>query len=564
MLIATPRRALVAALLLALLMGSLPLSASGQAPPPQSPTADNPILRENALPGGSQWERVSAVGPHTGLDHPEGNVAEGSAGPDAVDHWEVPPIHGYADRISVEAGDTVRFYVSTAAPRFDLHVNRMGWYGGLGGREVHAAFGLVGTEQPIPEPDPATGLIAANWLPSHALTISYDWVSGVYLVRLLAANEARDIGYILFVVRNDGQPADFVYKLPVNTYQAYNNWGGKSLYDYNSVGGRATKVSFDRPYSQWDGAGQFFDWDYPTIRWLEREGYNVTYITDVDAHTGNTYITGRRVLLSAGHDQYWSREMRESWEAARDIGRSLAFLGGNTAYWQVRYEPSARGVANRVLVCYKQATLDPLNGTDNARVTVAFRTEIVNRPENALLGVQWEATTGFGNTFPYVVQAADHWIFDRTGAQPGEAWSAVVGAEVDRAVDSPTTPRGLVVLSASPVVDLQGRTVVANSTYYRQGGMVFAAGTVDWAWGLDDWRAPGLVDARLQRVTANVLDAFRQGRPPREAPAARPAAADAFPWLLLAAGLLLPLLGVAGAFWYLRRRTSKRYDPWAE
>ncbi len=536
----------------ALLVAGLAPPAAAQTPTP--PAADNPIVRENRLPGSTQWQRVSPRGLRTGLDHPEGNLPEASA-TEAVEQWERPPIAGYADRVSVVPGDTIRFYVSTTAPQFDLNVHRMGWYAGLGAREVHAAYGLIGLEQPVPEPDPATGLLALNWLPSYSLVIPFDWVSGVYLVRLLATNEAHDVGYILFVVRDDHQPADFVYKLPVNTYQAYNNWGGKSLHAYNSTGPPATHVSFDRPYSQWDGAGQFFDWDYPMIRWLEREGYNVTYITDVDAHTGTGWLTGRRALLSVGHDQYWSKEMRDHWEQARDVGRSLGFFGGNAAYWQVRYEASARGGPHRVLVCYKEARRDPLSGRDNSRVTVAFRSEVVGRPERTLLGAEWESTIGLGTTYPYVVAAADHWVFDGTDAAPGQAWSAIVGAEFDRAPAPADRPPGLVVLSASPVVDVHGRPAVANSTYYRQGGMVFAAGTVDWAWGLDDWRMPGLVDPRLQRVTANVLAAFRAGRPPREA--AAPSAADApVPWVVVAVAALVPLASAGALLWRRRRATA--------
>src|SRR5438105_15445589 len=111
-------------------------------------------------------------------------------------------------------------------------------------------------------------MLEANWRPTYSLVIPKDWTSGVYLVRLLATDAQQEAGYIVFVVRDDDQVADFVYRVPVNTYQAYNNWGGKSLYPQNSIGERATKVSFDRPYAQWEGAGSFFDWDFPMIRWL--------------------------------------------------------------------------------------------------------------------------------------------------------------------------------------------------------------------------------------------------------------------------------------------------------
>ncbi|HZR97380.1 MAG TPA: N,N-dimethylformamidase beta subunit family domain-containing protein [Chloroflexota bacterium] len=555
---------MLAAVALALLVADARVpSAAGQTVPPPAPDAtasgENPIVRENQRPGGSQWQRVSPAPPRTGVDHPEGNTPAEGASPSEVERWEPPAISGYADRVSAVAGDTIRFFISTTAPAYDLSINRMGWYGGAGGREVLSAFGQVGTSQPPTTPDPETGLAAANWLPSYSLVVPYDWVSGVYLVRLLATNEARDVGYILFVVRDDNQPADLVYKLPVNTYQAYNNWGDKSFFRYNSTGDPAVKVSFDRPYSQWDGAGQFFDWDYPMIRWLEREGYNVTYITDLDAHGDTRWLAGRRALLSVGHDQFWSKAMRDTWEAARDVGRSLAFFGGNAAYWQVRYEPSARGSTNRVLVSYREARLDPLTGVDNSRVTVAFRSDVVRRPENALLGVRWEGSTAFGTTFPYVVQAADHWVFAGTDAAPGQAWSAVVGGEFDRAVQDAATPPGLVVLSASPVTDVQGQPSVANSAYYRQGGMVFAAGTVNWAWGLDDWRQPGLVDPRIQRVTANILEAFRQGRPPASPPASAPSNA---PLGLLAVAFVAVAAAAAGA-WYWRRRVPRRPEgPW--
>lgn len=609
---ALARRLALACIAAAALGGSAP-HAGGQQLSPDSPGAEfgvaNVIVRENRLGGSAEWRRPTTAttsGSAGTFDRPDD---AGDSAPGGVPDWEAASISGYADRTSVEPGGVIRFYVSTTAPRFDLNVSRMGWYGGEGGRVVYKAYGLPGSDQlgaaealvptaepppelaldeppltepddepdevllarlgavgpprqQLPTPDPETGLVAANWRPTYSLTIPRDWVSGVYLVRLVANDANLDSGYIVFVVRDDQQLADFVYKVAVNTYQAYNNWGGKSLYPQNSVGKPASKVSFDRPYSQWDGAGHFFDWDFPMIRWLEREGYNVTYITDVDAHADAGYLAGRRALLSVGHDEYWSKEMRDRWEAARDAKLSLAFFSGNTAYWQVRYEPSAAGVANRVLVGYKNSALDPFTNRDNSRVTSAWRSDIVGRPENGLLGVQWESVLPFGKGYPYVVKDADHWIFAGTAAKPGQAWSAIVGYEYDRVYDNGQTPRDLVVLSESPVEDINGKSSVSHSSYYRQGGMVFAAGTVNWAWALDDWRLPGLVDARLQRTTANVLRAFRQGGPPvlAEPP---PASPFPIPWLVGGSVVALGLVA-AGVVWYARRPRAPVYDPWAE
>jgi len=558
MAVGRPRVALALALALGGLL-AVAVPVAGQSPEPGAePPADNPIVRENQLPGSREWQRPNPPKhTSTGVTSAESEAQAASGG--GLASWEPPVISAYVDRVSVAPGESLGLYVSTTAARFDLTVSRMGWYGGQGGRLLQTAYGLPGVDQPIPSPDPDTGLIAAAWQLSYSIQVGPDWPSGIYLVRLLANNPDLDVGYAVFVVRDDAQIADYVYKVAVNTYQAYNNWGGKSLYPYNSVGAPATKVSFDRPYDQWDGAGAFFDWDFPMIRWLEREGYNVTYITDVDAHVDTRYLPGRRVLLSVGHDEYWSWEMRESWETARNEGHSLAFFSGNDVYWQVRYESAAGGAPNRVLVCYKDADRDPLRGVDDSRVTVRWRSPPVNRPENALLGIMSEGVLSFGNDYPFVVQDASHWIFAGTDAQPGQAWSRIVGYEYDRVYDNGATPPNLTVLSASPLVTVDGLASASNAAYYRQGGMVFAAGTVDWAWALDDVRVPDRVDPRIQRVTANVLQAFREGAPPAES---SPAASRPL-FFALAAGALAVALVAVWAAWIVQRRSAAAYkDEW--
>ncbi|TME50138.1 MAG: hypothetical protein E6I60_12175 [Chloroflexi bacterium] len=224
-----------------------------------------------------------------------------------------------------------------------------------------------------------------------------------------------------FAVR-DGRPAAFLYQEGVNTAQAYNDYPndrltGKSLYEFNSYGAntvagttRAVKVSFDRPYAG-DGSGQFLSWEVQLVRWLERSGYDVTYSTDLDTHTNAADLLNHKAFFSTGHDEYWSSEMYNAVQAARDAGVNLAFFGANAIYWQVRYEASADGTPNRVMVSYK-ASIDPVKG---ATATVRWRDAPLNRPEQVLMGVQYTSEVTSGSNVGYVVTNSSHWAYTGTG-----------------------------------------------------------------------------------------------------------------------------------------------------
>ncbi|MBX5491552.1 MAG: hypothetical protein IRZ14_10365 [Chloroflexi bacterium] len=511
---------LVGSLLVALTLSvllpprSAPVSAQVTRPP-------NPIVQENQRPGTTRWQspqlsRRTAIAEEL----PRARAATQARAPavSEASTWQPPPITGYADQPSVNRGSPIRFYVRSdpsQSPTWDLEVYRMGWYGGAGARLMHSATGLPSQLQPVPAPDPVTGLIAANWAVSYTLQTDPAWPSGVYLAKLIGRTWT---GYIPFVVRADGTPADILYQVPVTTWQAYNDWGGKSLYDYQSPGGRAYKVSFDRPYNQWSGAGYLFEGDYNAIRWLEQQGYNVTYVTSLDVHTTPQVFQGRKVFVSFWHDEYWSKPMRDNLTAARNAGVHLAFFDSNNLYWQVRLEPNASGAANRVMVCYKDASLDPGQGS---LTTVQWREPPVNQPENALLGSMYESQFDYGTSFPWVVTNASHWIYAGTGLQDGQQIPGLVGYEYDKVWNNGQTPAGVVALSASPVTDYQRITSVHQATYYRaaSGAMVFNAGTNYWAWKLDDnsYQQHG-ADARVQRMTANLLAAMIANQPGAGAP----------------------------------------------
>ncbi len=316
----------------------------------------------------------------------------------------------------------------------------------------------------------------------------------------------------------------------MTTYQAYNDYPndgatGKSLYAFNSYGAttvtgdkNAAKVSFDRPYHG-DGTGidwgqSVFAWEISFIRWIEQAGYDVTYSTDVDTHTNGGRLLNYRGFLSVGHDEYWSKPMFDAVLAARDAGVHLAFFSANTIYWQIRFEPSSSGVPNRVQVGYKNAAIDPIS--DPSLKTVLWRDPPVNRPEQTLIGVQFTAGVPFNNGafVPYVVTNSSSWVYAGTGFQDGDSLPKMVGYEADRLFSQyppPTAVAGTYTLLSHSPID---STEYSNSSVYQapSGAWVFGAGTTNWSLALDNTGVFGgglnIVDPRIQRTTANILDRF--------------------------------------------------------
>ncbi|MHB8514087.1 MAG: N,N-dimethylformamidase beta subunit family domain-containing protein [Dehalococcoidia bacterium] len=479
------------------------------------------IAEENALPGSTGWmiARPSLDG----------------------------EIQAYTGEVSVQRGDTLGVYVSTkGGARFEADVYRMGWYGGAGARSVLSMRDVGGEDQGRWTPkhglqgcktctlDPSTLLVEANWKRDLQIKVHPDWVSGYYLIKLeeLATRTAT---YAIFVVRDDASRAPAIVQASTNTWQAYNHWGDASLYGsftadrkYVHKTRRAHRVSYDRPYdprindSKNYGAGEFFSWEYNFVRWAESMGYEMTYTTNVDVSQRPETLLGHRLFISLGHDEYWTGRERDAAESARDAGINLAFFGGNEAYWQGRLEPSATGEAARVLTVYKDARLDPLARTQPKEATVLFAAPPVSRPQSLLSGLAYgsNATPDYQ---PWRAAGTGNWVFERTGILAGERFPGIVGYEYDRMAPPKLRPAGLAVVGSSPVTGFMGRDTAA-STIYRaaSGAEVFAAGTIAWSWGLDDYghAAEGrFADQRLRRLTANIMD--RLAAPPPATTSAR-------------------------------------------
>src|SRR5438309_1140709 len=177
--------------------------------PAQSQSA-NPIVTENQQPGTTLWQ----------IPNPGSQVS------DDVNNQ----IKGYASAVSVNKGGALFFSVMVnPVQTFTITFYRMGWYGGLGGRQMLQSPPLVGLPQPACSTvDAATLLMACNWTPSFTLIVPPTWTDGVYLAVLTSSQGFQN--YVPFVVRDDARQAALLYQQPVNTYQAYNSWGGKSLY----------------------------------------------------------------------------------------------------------------------------------------------------------------------------------------------------------------------------------------------------------------------------------------------------------------------------------------------
>jgi hypothetical protein len=475
------------------------------------PEDPNPIYLENLNPGTTNWKLVNRG---------SGEIA------------------GYASATSINKGESLDIKVSLGqAGQFTIDVYRLGYYGGTGGRLMVSSGPMNGTTQPACTLDPDTRMVECNWSTSYVVQVGNDWTSGLYVGKLtdLATNK---IAHVWFVVRNDNSTADILFQSAVSTVMGYSTTGNYSLYSFNSLNGqRAFKVSYDRPYSQATSQESYeFDtplrWEYNMVRWLESQGYDVTYTDNMEVHTNGQKLLNHKVFLSVGHDEYWSKEMYDAVETARDAGVNIGFFSANTCYWRVRFENSTLAAGqvkpNRVMACYKQDwALDPVVQQQGASAaTNKFRSFQNQRPENGLLGIMYGSDTPhlFGG-YNYIVTNSSDPYYANTGLQNGDQLALLVGYEWDFVVNNGSTPAGLVILSESTVVPANllptfdeppGEVTLppdqdftkANSTRYTaaSGAKVFACGTNQWAWGLDsDDVNPAREDVRVKQITVNIL-----------------------------------------------------------
>ncbi len=495
-----------------------------------------------------------------------------------------PAIEGYAEQLSYLPGETVVVSCSCRTPTFSVEIARVGAV-----REISSLVNdIPGHWREVPEHASSRG---CEWPESFRYTIPEDQRSGYHEIVLRSTDEATGRlteSYAFFVVRPRevaSESPSLLLVLATNTYNAYNDWGGPSLYT------GATQVSFRRPMAagflkkpephvrypnvaelddpehehfrswadlhglaRWSGSAGWHNWERSFVRWAEQEGYRVDVAVNSDLEFHPEVLDGHRLVVSVGHDEYWSWGMRDHLEAFVERGGNVAFFSGNSVCWQVRYEDDGQ-----TMVCYKSSYEDdPVYGTDRQHLlSTLWCSALVGRPENTLTGVSFSrgGYIRMGRAVPratggYMTWRPDHWVFAGTGLAYGDQFGTtdfITVYEVDGceftlspedglpvATGRDGTPGDFTILATAPARlwsagelpsryrsgepgDLEGTVAavfgdtspehVARLSHnhavmgtYSRGGTVFTAGTTDWSYGLAG------KDADVMRMTRNVLD----------------------------------------------------------
>lgn len=521
---------------LLLLLGAILLISSGHLAAAAS-TCANPVACENQLPGDppSDWQ-VNGVGDSS--------------------------IQGFATSMSVNVGQTESFKIDTPSPSYHIDILRLGYYGGDGARKIASNIKPTATlpqTQPACNVDSSTGLIdCGNWGVSASWTVPSNAVSGIYIAHLVRDDSSDPGGdsQIPFVVRNDSSHSAILLATSDATWEAYNDYGGNSLYTCTvqcppgsplAYKG-AYAVSYNRPFdgalTTDGGASYLYYAEYQMVRWLEENGYDVDYTSDSDLDQNGSLLLNHKVFMSSGHDEYWSAAERNNVTAARNAGVNLAFFSGNEIFWKTRWAASEDGsnTPYRTLITYKETHFNaPTDPQDPPTWTGSWEDPRFSppadggNPPNSLSGQMFLVNAGTTDIqVPSQYAKLRMWrntaVANLTSGQtltlsPG---TGTLGYEWDMDADNGFRPPGLFDMSSTTATNAQiftdyGSTTTGNNatathnlTLYRasSGALVFGAGTVQWSWGLDNtnaWHESGTdpsghaPDPNMEQATVNLF-----------------------------------------------------------
>jgi len=400
--------------------------------------------------------------------------------------WQIPPgqlggIEGYLSAVQASEGQQISLFVSTKAANWTVTAFRMGYYGGDGARQVWTSPSEPGSVQ---SPCPLTGgvnMVECSWTPSLHITIDSSWVQGDYLLKLEGSGGQES--YVPLTVWDPSSHATYLVQNSVLTWQAWNSYGGYDFYGGGTpsatFANRARVVSFDRPYATGAGAADFLGEEYPLVRFVEQQGLDVTYGTDITTAEDPAGLLQHRAFFSLGHDEQWSLEMRNAATAALAHGVNLAFFGASPVLRKVRLQPSPLG-PDRQEVNYRDPGQDPLLKTNPSEVSQnTWDQAPASWPPSALVGSTY---FGYGITAPLVVTEQSSWLYKGTGLAAGAQVPGVIASDVNGYSPGNGEPAGVEILAHSPAKPAVGRAGYADTVYYTasSGGGVFSSGTNGW------------------------------------------------------------------------------------
>jgi Domain of unknown function (DUF4082)/Bacterial Ig domain/Secretion system C-terminal sorting domain len=463
-------------------------------------------------------------------------VTENALAGNPISEWGVPSfrdasINGFSTEIGVNKGQTVRFKINVSGGvAYTIKIYRIGYYGGNGARLITNLGSFTGIVQPAGLSNAVTGLLdCGNWTESSHWDVPLTAVSGLYIAKL--ERNGGGSNHIAFIVRDDAGSSDLYFQIPDATWQAYNGYGGNYLYNGTTSlpSGHASKVSYNRPIFPYNTGfatdGRQSDWymnaEYPMIRWLERNGYNISYTTSIDVVRHGDLIKNHKVFVTNGHDEYWSKEQRDNVETARSLGVHMAFFAGNEVYWKTRWEADASGNDHRTLVCYKEGTLgDGSTGESSCGTKCDVSSPVwtglwrmgaaydAGLPENSLTGqISWAQVSG-AIQVPDTYKNLRFWR-NTTIANLGSGQVATLAPntldhEWDYEQYAASYPNVRIALSSTTI---NGLTHKLSLYRHSSGALVFGAGTVQWSWGLDGAHFGGTttISKDMQQATLNLF-----------------------------------------------------------
>jgi len=431
-------------------------------------------------------------------------------------------IEGYLSSFSVGQGEGIDIHVSTSSTTFSIDIYK----------DSHNGYQLMSSVTQIegnynhltPEDNAWLG---PDWPVAYTLNIPLDWESGLYFIKLKNDDSFTELTVV--VRENDyGSTSNILVVDSAPTEIAYNSWGGKSFYE-SIIEGDPEVADFSS--TKRPGQNITLEELFKLNRWLQFQDIPAEWASMFDLHDDPGLLNNYNVVVFAGHNEYWSREMRDNYDSFVGRGGNAVILSGNTMWWQVRIEGD-------LLICYKSDNYqdDPMYGIDNSLVTTKFYANPVYDPENSSIGVSWRnggyvnnddtlpETEGYGG---YTVVNSDHWIYDGTHLQDNDIFgqeSTIVGNETDGAIldwstgkpvvtGSDGTPLNFTVLGYSEAFNGYHPLNIGFATMgifqgQNGGGYVFNAATIDWADGLWSMDENIITDATVSQITYNVINAF--------------------------------------------------------